>query len=45
MEISLIFKLVFFLLWPLIFLYLFYLTDKKKFMARWEKFKKTGFLK
>ena len=43
MEWGLISKLLFFMLWPLIFVYLFYLTDKQKFKARWEKFKQTGF--
>ena len=45
MEIGLIFKVLFFLLWPFLLMYLFYLTDKKKFKARWEKFKQRGFFK
>jgi hypothetical protein len=43
MEIGLILKVLFFLLWPFLLLYIYYLTNKKKFMARWEKFKQGGF--
>ncbi len=45
MEIGLILKVLFFLLWPLLLMYLVYLFDKKKFKARWEKFKQSGFFK
>jgi hypothetical protein len=45
MEFGLIAKVLFFALWPLIFVYLYYLTNKKKFMAKWERFKKDGWLK
>jgi hypothetical protein len=43
MEIGLIFKVVFFLLWPFLILLIFYLINKKKFLAKWEKFKQAGF--
>ncbi len=43
MEFGLIFKVVFFLLWPLLLLLIYYIFNKKKFMAKWEKFKTGGF--
>lgn len=43
MEIGLIFKVLFFMLWPILLMYIAYLFNKKKFMAQWEKFKKGGF--
>jgi hypothetical protein len=45
MEIGLIFKVLFFVCWPFLFMYIFYLTNKKKFMARWEKLKDSGIFK
>jgi hypothetical protein len=45
MEIGLVFKLLFFLLWPFLLMYIYYLTNKKKFMAQWEKLKQSGWFK
>jgi hypothetical protein len=45
MEIGLFIKVLFFLLWPLLLMYLVYLFDKKRFKARWEKLKQRGFFK
>jgi hypothetical protein len=43
MEIGIILKVLFFLLWPVLLLFIYYLFNKKKFLAKWEKFKKGGF--
>jgi hypothetical protein len=43
MEIGIIFKVVFFLLWPFLLLLIYYVFSKKKFLAKWEKFKQGGF--
>jgi TM2 domain-containing membrane protein YozV len=43
MEIALITKLVFFIFWPFLLLLIMYLWDRKKFMKKWEKYKKQGF--
>jgi Mn2+/Fe2+ NRAMP family transporter len=45
MEIGLILKVLFFILWPFLVLYIYYLTNKKKFMAQWEKLKGSGWFK
>jgi len=43
MEFGLMFKVVFFMLWPILLMLIFYVFNKKKFMALWEKFKQDGF--
>lgn len=43
MEFGMIFKVVFFMLWPLLLMLIFYVFNKKKFMEKWEKLKKNGF--
>lgn len=43
MEFGMILKLLFFLVWPVLLLLLFYIFNKKKFLAKWEKFKQNGF--
>ncbi len=43
MEIGIILKVIFFLLWPFLLLLIVYIFNKKKFLANWEKFKKGGF--
>jgi hypothetical protein len=43
MEIGVIIKVIFFILWPFLVLLLFYVFSKKKFLAKWEEFKKNGF--
>ncbi len=43
MEFWLIVKILFFLGWPLIFVYLYYLTDKEKFKAKWKKIKESQY--
>lgn len=45
MEFGVFAKVLFFALWPLIFVYLFYLIDKKKFKAKWQKMKERDWLK
>jgi hypothetical protein len=45
MEIGLMLKVLFFILWPLLLMYLVYLLDKKRFKAKWEKFKQSGIFK
>ncbi len=42
MEFGLIFKVVFFMLWPILLMLIFYVFNKK-FLALWEKFKQDGF--
>ncbi len=43
MEFWFIVKILFFLGWPLIFVYLYYLTDKEKFKAKWQKIKENQY--
>jgi hypothetical protein len=43
MEFGLILKVAFFALWPFLLLLIYYLTNKKKFMAKWQKMKDAGF--
>jgi hypothetical protein len=43
MEIGIILKVIFFMLWPLLLLLIVYIFNKKKFLAKWEEFKKKGF--
>ena len=43
MEFGLMFKVVFFMLWPILLMLIFYVFNKKKFMVLWEKFKQDGF--
>lgn len=43
MELGLIFKVLFFAIWPLLLMFIVYLFNRKKFMAKWEKFKQNGF--
>jgi hypothetical protein len=45
MEIGLIVKLLFYSTWPFLLMGLAYLINKKKFLARWEKLKRSGFFK
>jgi hypothetical protein len=41
--IGLITKLLFFSFWPVLLLFLYYLTDKKGFKKFWQEFKNTLF--
>jgi hypothetical protein len=43
MDIGTVFKLLAFILWPFVLLFLYYLFDKKGFKMRLEKFKQDGF--
>ncbi|CAG7857570.1 hypothetical protein MCAMS1_02444 [biofilm metagenome] len=43
MEFGVIFKVLFFLIWPFLILLIVYLLDRKKFKAKWERLKETGF--
>jgi uncharacterized membrane protein YsdA (DUF1294 family) len=43
MEIGLISKVLFFAMWPLLILLIVYLLDRKKFKARWQRLKESGF--
>jgi hypothetical protein len=43
MDIGTVFKLLAFILWPFLLLFLYYLFDKKGFKRRLEKFKQDGF--
>lgn len=45
MSVGIVLKLMFFLLWPVILLYLYYLSDKERFRARMKKLKEEGFFK
>jgi hypothetical protein len=43
MDIGTVFKILAILLWPFIFLFLYFLLDRKGFNKRREKFKQDGF--
>jgi hypothetical protein len=43
MEIGTAFKLLGFMFWPFLLVFLYYLFNKKGFMKRLEKFKQDGF--
>jgi len=43
MDIGTVFKLLAFILWPFVLLFLYYLFDKKGFKRRLEKFKQDSF--
>ena len=43
MEISLVLKILGFMFWPFLLVFLYYLFNKKGFMRRLEKFKQDGF--
>ena len=45
MDMGTAFKLLAFMLWPFLLVFLYYLFNKKGFMRRWEKFKQDGFFK
>ncbi len=45
MAIGTIFKLLAFLLWPFVLLFLYYLADKEGFKQRFDKIKKDAFKK
>ena len=43
MDIGTVFKLVGFMLWPFLLVFLYYLFNKEDFKRRLEKFKQDGF--
>jgi len=43
MDIGTVFKLLAFMLWPFLFVLLYYFLNKKGFKRRMEKFKQDGF--
>lgn len=43
MESGAALKLVLFLLWPFLLIFLYFLFDRKGFKKQWEKFKENGF--
>lgn len=43
MDFGTVFKLIGFMLWPFLLVFLYYLFDKKGFKRRLEKFKQDGF--
>ncbi len=43
MEFGVFFKVLFFMFWPILLMLIYFIFSKKKFMAQWEKFKKSGF--
>jgi hypothetical protein len=45
MDIGTGLKLLAFMFWPLLLVFIFYLLDRKRFKKRWERFKQDGFFK
>ena len=43
MDIETLFKLLAFMVWPFLLIFIYYLFDKKGFKRRLEKFKQDGF--
>jgi hypothetical protein len=39
------FKLLAFMFWPVLLMFIAFLLDRKRFKKRWEKFKQEGFFK
>jgi hypothetical protein len=43
MDIGTVFKLLGYMLWPFLLVFLYYLFNKESFKRRWERFKQGGF--